>query len=99
MITGLKNPESVAIGPDGKIYISVIGEFNKDGDGAIMKVVDGKAVPFATGLNDPKGLTSWQRWLFTADKNQIWKIDMQAARPRCSCPPLHSPGRHSFSMT
>ena len=75
IVTGLKNPESVAIGPDGKIYVSTIGEFGKDGDGAIMKIVGGKAIPFATGLNDPKGLTSWQRWLFTADKDQIWRID------------------------
>ncbi len=77
LVTGLKNPESVAIGPDGQIYISSIGEFGKDGDGAIMKVVDGSAVPFATGLNDPKGLTSWAKWLFTADKDRIWQIDLK----------------------
>jgi glucose/arabinose dehydrogenase len=74
-ITGLKNPESVVIGPDRGIYISVIGEFGKDGDGAIMKVVDGKAVPFATGLDDPKGLASSRNWLFAADKDRIWRID------------------------
>src|SRR5438132_13879496 len=77
LITGLKNPESVAVGPDRNIYISVIGEFGKDGDGAIMKVVDGKAVPFATGLDDPKGLTASRKWLFTADKGRIWRIDMK----------------------
>ena len=77
LVTGLKNPESVAVGPDRNIYISVIGEFGKDGDGAIMKVVDGKAVPFATGLDDPKGLTASRKWLFTADKDRIWRIDMK----------------------
>lgn len=75
LVSGLKNPESVAIGGDGQIYVSVIGEFGKDGDGAIMKIVDGKALPFATGLNDPKGLAAWQKWLFTADKDRIWRID------------------------
>ncbi|HWY87928.1 MAG TPA: SMP-30/gluconolactonase/LRE family protein, partial [Gemmataceae bacterium] len=79
-VTGLKNPESVAVGPDGNIYISVIGEFDKDGDGGVMKVVDGKAVPFATGLDDPKGLTSWRKSLFVTDKNRIWRIDLKGKK-------------------
>jgi glucose/arabinose dehydrogenase/sugar lactone lactonase YvrE len=75
MVTGLKNPESVAIGTDGRIYISVIGEFDKDGDGAVMVVQDGKAVPFAIGLDDPKGLIAWRDWLFVTDKKRVWRID------------------------
>ncbi len=75
LVTGLKNPESVAVGFGGQVFVSSIGEFGKDGDGAIMKIVDGKAVPFATGLDDPKGLVIWQKTMYTADKNRIWKID------------------------
>ena len=75
IITGLKNPESVAVGSDGRIYVTVIGEFDKDGDGAVMVIEDGKAVPFATGLDDPKGLAAYQDWLFVADKNKVWRID------------------------
>src|SRR5437868_1271885 len=56
LVTGLKNPESVAVGLDGRIYITEIGEFNKDGDGRVMVVQNGQAVPFATGLDDPKGI-------------------------------------------
>jgi glucose/arabinose dehydrogenase len=75
MITGLKNPESVAIGPDRRVYITVIGDFDKDGDGGVMVVQDGKAIPFATGLDDPKGMVSFGDYLFVADKKRIWRID------------------------
>ena len=76
IITGLVNPESVAVGSDGRIYISEIGEFGKDGDGRIL-VIDkkGKAVPFATGLDDPKGLVAWTNLLFVTDKQRVWQID------------------------
>lgn len=75
LVSGLKNPESVVVGSDGRIYVSVIGEFDKDGDGAVMVVVDGKAVPFATGLDDPKGMVAGPEFLYVADKQRIWRID------------------------
>ena len=56
LITGLKNPESVAIGRDGRMFVTVIGEMGKDGDGGVMIVKPGKTQPYATGLDDPKGL-------------------------------------------
>lgn len=77
LVAGLKNPESVAVTADGTLFVSVIGDFGKDGDGAIMKIVKGKTVPFATSLDDPKGLAAWGKWLFTADKDRIWRIDMK----------------------
>src|SRR5437660_9303700 len=75
MITGLKNPESVAVGSDGRIYITEIGEFGKDGDGRVLVVKDGKAVPFTTGLDDPKGLVAWRGSLYTTDKTRVLRID------------------------
>ncbi len=75
LISGLTNPESVVIGPGGKLYVSVIGEFDKDGDGSIVIIENGKATPFATGLDDPKGIAVYQKWLFVADKKRIWRID------------------------
>jgi glucose/arabinose dehydrogenase len=75
LVGDLKNPESVVVGPGGKIFVTVIGEFNKDGDGAVMVIEDGKALPFATGLDDPKGVAAFQRWLFVADKTRVWRID------------------------
>lgn len=75
LITGLKNPESVIVGPDGRVYVSEIGEFGKDGDGRILVLQGDKAVPFATGFDDPKGLASFQQWLYVADKDRVWRID------------------------
>ena len=94
LVSGLKNPESVAIGPDGRTYISEIGEFGKDGDGRIMVIVNGKAVPFATGLDDPKGMVAWGNSLFVTDKKRVWRIDRKgkahvfAAEKAFPAPPL-----------
>jgi sugar lactone lactonase YvrE len=77
MVSGLKNPESVCLGGDGKIYVTEIGEFGKDGDGAVTVVVDGKAKPFATGLDDPKGIVSFQNDLYVTDKTRVVKVDAQ----------------------
>ena len=75
LVTGLKNPESVVLNPQGQMFVSVIGEPDRDGDGAVVKIEDGKVVPFASGLDDPKGLVALQRWLFVADKKRVWRID------------------------
>jgi glucose/arabinose dehydrogenase len=75
LVDGLKNPESVAVGPDGKVYVTVIGEFDKDGDGSVVVVADGKATPLATGLDDPKGIAVFQNWLFVADKTKVLRIN------------------------
>lgn len=72
---GLVNPESVVVGSDGRTYISCIGERGKDGDGFVAVVVDGKAVPFATGLDDSRGITSFGKRLFVADNKQVRAID------------------------
>lgn len=72
---GLAMPESVVVGPGGRIFVTSIGEFGKDGDGAVMVIADGKAVPFAKGLDDPKGITVFQQWLYVADKDRVWRID------------------------
>jgi gluconolactonase len=74
-ITGLKTPESVVQAKDGRIFISEINSFGKDGDGQIT-LLDrhGKRSVFASGLDDPKGLAIIGRDLFVADKNKILKI-------------------------
>lgn len=74
-ITGLKTPESAVQARDGRIYVSEINEFGKDGDGQIS-VIDrnGKVSVFATGLDDPKGLAVIGKNLYVADKTKIVKI-------------------------
>lgn len=73
----LKNPESVAVGWGGGIYVTTLGEFDKDGDGAVMLVSNGSATPFVKGLDDPKGIAFAKNTLFVADKQRVWQIDRQ----------------------
>ena len=74
-VSGLRNPESVVVGPDGRVYVSEIGEFGKDGDGQVSVIINGKAVPFATGMDDPKGLAYSRGMLYVADKTRILRVD------------------------
>jgi glucose/arabinose dehydrogenase len=64
------------------LYVTTIGDFDKDGDGAVMLIEDGKAKPFVTGLDDPKGMGAYQRWLFVADKTKVYRIDATLAEPK-----------------
>ena len=74
-VSGLKSPESVVAGPDGRVYVSEIGEFGKDGDGKIS-VIDAKGQlhTFATGMDDPKGLAFFGNDLYVADKTRVLKV-------------------------
>lgn len=77
-VKGLTMPESAAVGADGRIYVSEIGEFGKDGDGKITAIGEGgKAQPFAQGMDDPKGLAVVKDTLYVADNKRIWKVDKQ----------------------
>jgi glucose/arabinose dehydrogenase len=95
LVKGLKNPESVAVGSDGRIYVSIIGEFGKDGDGSIVVIKGTEAVPFVTGLDDPKGLASFQKWLFVADNNRVWRIDLKGKK-ELFAPPTAFPTQPLF---
>ena len=77
LVEGMVLPESVAIGPDGKMYVSVIGG-DKDGDGSIVRIDNGKAVTVVPGLDDPKGIAFFQKWLFIADKTKVLRVDLSA---------------------
>lgn len=69
--------ESAVVAPDGKIFVSVVGDYEKYGDGYVGVVDGDKVVPLATGLNDPHGLDYWNGELFAADnRGQIWRVDM-----------------------
>ena len=74
-VTGLKTPESVVQAKDGRIFVSEINGFGKDGDGQISVIdTQGKVTVFATGLDDPKGLAIIANNLYVADKTKIIKI-------------------------
>jgi hypothetical protein len=83
IITGLKQPESVAIGPGGKIYISETGEYEKANDGYISILEGGKLRKFATGLDDPHGIKWYKDHLFVSDNmGMVWRIDAQGTAER-----------------
>lgn len=76
-LTGFAMPESVVSHPDGRTFISEIGEFGKGGDGQISIInTDGTKTTLAAGLNDPKGIDLWNNELYVADINQVFKVDM-----------------------
>ena len=75
IVSGLVNPESACIGPFGVPFVTCIGEFNKKGDGTVVAIKDGKAVEFAKGLDDPKGIVFAQGFFFVTDMDRVWRID------------------------
>ena len=80
IVSGLKNPESVAVGPDGRIFVTCIGERDKPGDGAVMVVKDGKAEVYVGDLDDPRGMVAFQQWLFVADNTRVRRIDTKTGK-------------------
>jgi SMP-30/gluconolaconase/LRE-like protein len=78
IITGLKQPESVGIGPGGKVYVSETGEYEKANDGYISVLEGNKLRKFATGLDDPHGIKWYKDHLFVSDNmGMVWRIDSQ----------------------
>ena len=76
LISGFTSPESAVQDAKGDIYVSEIGEFNKDGDGKITRIsIDGKLSTFASGMDDPKGLTFIGKSLYVTDKNRVLKVE------------------------
>lgn len=75
-VTGLKMPESVIASKDGRVFVSEIGEFGKDGDGQITVIEkNGDVRIFAKGLDDPKGLAIVGKDLFVADNHRVIKVN------------------------
>ena len=80
-VTGLKMPESAIAHPDGRIFVSEIGEFGKNGDGKITVInKDGSRQTLADGLNDPKGLDLFNNQLYVADVDQVLRIGLDGSK-------------------
>ena len=81
--TALKAPESVRYEPNSKIlYVSNIGEFDKEHTGSISKVgLDGKIVKkdWVTGLTATKGLGLYKNKMYAAEQSTVAVIDVDKA--------------------
>lgn len=76
VVEDVRTPESVHVGPDGRYYVSEIGEFGGDGDGRI-RVYDPtswESTVLASGLNDPKGLDFAGSDLYVTDRDRVVKV-------------------------
>jgi DNA-binding beta-propeller fold protein YncE len=79
IVEGLASPESVAVGHDGRMYVTQIGKSGVDGDGSLAVIEDGKPKIFAKGMDDPKGLVAVGSDFYVADKTRVWKVDATGA--------------------
>ncbi len=74
LVAGLKDLRAVAAAPGGKVYVGT-GTSGAAGQGSVLVIDGGKAVPFATGLDQPSGIATFGGSLFVSDKSQVWRID------------------------
>ena len=76
VIDSIPTPESVAVGPDGKWYVSSFGKFDVKGDGAVYRIDPGKGTRerYATGLDDPCGLLFLDGTLWAADREGVYRV-------------------------
>ncbi len=68
LVDGLKNPAALTVDLGGKVLHVSAGN-------SVLRIENGKAVPFASGLDDPKGMASYLQWLFVADRKVVRRID------------------------
>ena len=84
--TTLKAPESALYVPKANLlYVSNIGEFDKDGTGFISKVgLDGKIIKrdWVTGLSATKGLGLYNNLLYAAETSSVAVIDVNTGAIR-----------------
>lgn len=76
-MSGLVMPESAVAHPDGRVFVTEIGEFGVDGDGKVTVLnLDGSSEPLVTGLNDPKGIALFENQLYVADNDRLLRISL-----------------------
>lgn len=86
-IAGLTMPESAVAHPDGRIFVTEIGEFNKAGDGKVTVVhPDGRTETLVGGLNDPKGMALSGEHLYVADMDRVLRIGLDGTVTELATP-------------
>lgn len=80
-VTDLVMPESAISHPDGRVFITEIGGFGKNGDGKVTQLnKDGSTQTLIDGLDDPKGIDLFNNQLYIADINQVIRVDLQGKK-------------------
>jgi glucose/arabinose dehydrogenase len=98
VIDSLRAPESVAIGPDGRYYVSTWGAFGDGPDGAVM-VIDpssGKKSVYVSGLLDPCGIAFAGDTLWIADRNGVLRAT--GGGPAVMVAPISRFPRHTYFL-
>lgn len=76
-VENLMMPESAIAHPDGRVFVTEIGEFGKKGDGKITVInPDGSSATLADSLNDPKGIDLYNNALYVADVDRLVKVSL-----------------------
>ena len=76
LVTGLKSPTAIALAFESRIFVAVTNEGKSD----IVEIKDGKAVPFAAGVDLAVAMTSHYKFLFVVGKSSVWRIDAQGKK-------------------
>jgi glucose/arabinose dehydrogenase len=75
LVEGLNKPTAVAVGPGGKVFVTVWPGPQTKGEGSIIIAENGKAIPFVKGLDSPIAIVAFQQVLFVAEVDRILRID------------------------
>jgi sugar lactone lactonase YvrE len=81
VVTGLRLPESSVSHPDGRIFVTEIGSFDKKGEGKVTVISpDGSTKTLIDGLNGPKGIDLFNNQLYVADVDQVIRIGFDGSK-------------------
>jgi glucose/arabinose dehydrogenase len=75
---GLKWPTAIAVTPEGRVFVCVAGEM--EGNGAVVEIKAGKAVPIVEKFDRPLGIVYFKQKLFVVDKKQVRRIDIATGK-------------------
>lgn len=81
VLNNLQMPESSISHPDGRVFITEIGGFGKNGDGKVTILnKDGSTKTLVDGLNDPKGIDMFNNQLYIADIDHVIRVDFDGKK-------------------
>jgi sugar lactone lactonase YvrE len=76
-LTGFVMPESAVAHADGRVFLTEIGGFGKNGDGRLTVLrPDGGRETLVDGLNDPKGIDLIDGVLYIADVDRVLRVSL-----------------------